>query len=82
MSGGMKHHVQAMILHARHISLWLLIRVVWVKLFWNFRELGGVPQLLDAEDIILMGKKPDYKVMFTYMTEMYRNLKKREAIPE
>jgi len=50
--------------------------------FQKAEDLGNVPQLIDPEDLILMGKKPDYKVMFTYMSEMYRNLKKREMIPE
>ncbi|XP_075257733.1 uncharacterized protein LOC142349824 isoform X2 [Convolutriloba macropyga] len=51
--------------------------------FQKAEDLGHVPQLIDPEDLILMGKKPDYKVMFTYMSEMYRNLKKREQmIPE
>ncbi|XP_063729611.1 smoothelin-like protein 2 isoform X1 [Symsagittifera roscoffensis] len=50
--------------------------------FQKAEELGGLPQLIDPEDLILMGKKPDYKVMFTYMSEMYHNLKKLEEIPQ
>lgn len=34
------------------------------------RERGGVPPLLDAEDMMLMGRKPDYKCVFTYLTEV------------
>ena len=42
------------------------------------RDHLGVAQLIDVEDMIMMGDRPDYKVIFTYLSTFHEKL---ELIP-
>ncbi|CAF0965682.1 unnamed protein product [Adineta steineri] len=37
-------------------------------------ERAGIEPLIDTDDMIYMGDKPDWKVVFTYVQSLYRNL--------
>ncbi|CAF2733998.1 unnamed protein product [Rotaria sp. Silwood2] len=37
-------------------------------------ERAGIEPLIDIDDMILMGAKPDWKVVFTYVQSLYRHL--------
>ncbi len=37
-----------------------------------FREKCDIAPLLDVEDMLLMGDKPDWKCVFTYVQSFYR----------
>ncbi|CAF2148338.1 unnamed protein product [Rotaria magnacalcarata] len=37
-------------------------------------ERAGIEPLIDTDDMILMGPKPDWKVVFTYVQSLYRHL--------
>ena len=43
------------------------------------REKGDVYPLLEVEDMLAMGEKPDWKCIFTYVQEMHRSLRKLPA---
>jgi hypothetical protein len=38
-------------------------------------EKAGIYPLLDVEDMIAMGRRPDWKCVFTYVQSMYQKLK-------
>jgi len=38
-------------------------------------EKAGIYPLLDVEDMVAMGKKPDWKCVFTYVQSMYQKLR-------
>lgn len=37
-------------------------------------ERAGIEPLIDTDDMIYMGTKPDWKVVFTYVQSLYRHL--------
>ncbi|XP_014678051.1 PREDICTED: uncharacterized protein LOC106817857 isoform X2 [Priapulus caudatus] len=41
-------------------------------------DLGGVYPLLEVEDMLMMGNRPDWKCVFTYVQALYRHLKDRQ----
>ena len=43
-----------------------------------FRERAGIEPLIQTDDMILMGEKPDWKVVFTYVQSLYRHLSRFE----
>lgn len=42
------------------------------------RERAGVEPLIDTDDMIYMGDKPDWKVVFTYVQSLYRHLSRTQ----
>lgn len=38
------------------------------------RERAGIEPLIETEDMLYMGAKPDWKVVFTYVQSLYRHL--------
>jgi hypothetical protein len=43
------------------------------------RDKGNVYPLLETDDMIVMGNKPDWKCVFTYVISIYNTLKKLDA---
>lgn len=43
-------------------------------------DLAGVYPLLDVEDMLLMGNKPDWKCVFTYVQALYRALYDKQPV--
>ncbi|CAF1577359.1 unnamed protein product [Rotaria sp. Silwood1] len=41
-------------------------------------ERAGIEPLIDIDDMILMGAKPDWKVVFTYVQSLYRHLSRTQ----
>lgn len=49
------------------------------------RELADIAPLLEVEDMLIMGNRPDSKCVFTYVQFMYNHLKKYDqplVVPE
>jgi len=42
--------------------------------FFSSSERAGIDPLIDTDDMIYMGTKPDQKVVFTYVQSLYRHL--------
>jgi hypothetical protein len=42
------------------------------------RERAGIEPLIETDDMISMGVKPDWKVVFTYVQSLYRHLSRRQ----
>ncbi|KAK0417349.1 hypothetical protein QR680_012956 [Steinernema hermaphroditum] len=45
------------------------------ELAFRVAEENGIVPLLDVEDMLMMGSKPDYKCVFTYVQSIYRHFK-------
>ncbi|XP_070571569.1 smoothelin-like isoform X2 [Ptychodera flava] len=46
--------------------------------FTTAEKCADICPLLDTEDMIMMGNKPDWKCVFCYVQSLYRNLNKRD----
>lgn len=46
-----------------------------MKLFGQHRDKAKVYPLLETDDMIKMGDKPDWKCVYTYVQALYRGLK-------
>ena len=49
-------------------------RPLFFSFFLFLRERAGIDPLIDTDDMIYMGNKPDWKVVFTYVQSLYRHL--------
>merc|ERR1712043_143299 len=41
---------------------------------------GEIPRLLDVEDMVILGNKPDWKCVYTYIQELYRIVRSKKLI--
>ena len=59
---------------ALYTTFYILWPIFHLFAFSIFRERAGIEPLIDTNDMVLMGAKPDWKVVFTYVQSLYRHL--------
>jgi hypothetical protein len=42
-----------------------------LRAWWLYSKHAGIMPLLEVEDMLLMGNKPDWKCVFTYVQTFY-----------
>ena len=60
------------------VSEHLYVTLLIYSLSLSFSHRAGIEPLIDTDDMIFMGSRPDAKVVFTYVQSLYRHLSRRQ----